>query len=185
MPTYISILRGINVSGHKMIKMEELASLFKSLYFKNVKTYIQSGNVVFQAIETGVHELAKRIEEKISEQFGFAVPVLVKEKNEIARVLQNNPFIKSNAKDVSKLHVTFLSNKPEQINIDKIQQGQYEPDEYIISGSVIYLYCPNGYGNTKLNNNFFESKLKVTATTRNWKTVNELMKMANVIPDNI
>ncbi len=182
MQTYISILRGINVSGQKMIKMEELATLYKSLHFENVKTYIQSGNVVFQANQTDVHDLAKQIEERISERFGFQVPVMVKEKNEIASVLQNNPFIKSK-EDVSRLHVTFLSNEPNQTNIDKIKQAQYEPDEYFILGSVVYLFCPNGYGNTKLTNNFFENKLKVTATTRNWKTVNELMNMANTLPD--
>lgn len=185
MQIYISILRGINVSGHKMIKMEELTSLFKSLDFKNVKTYIQSGNVVFQAIETDVHKLAKRIEEKISERFGFEVPVLVKGKKELEAVLQNNPFAKSKDKDVLKLHVTFLSHEPDKSYIDKINQLQYLPDEFVIEGSVIYLYCPNGYGNTKLNNNFFESKLKVTATTRNWKTVNELVNMANMLSVNI
>lgn len=184
MQTYISILRGINLGGHKMIKMEQLAALFKSLNFKDIKTYIQSGNVVFQAVETNVHDFAKRIEEKISERFGFAVPVMVKEKNEIAAVLQNNPFIKAEDKDVSKLHVTFLSQEPDKSYLDKINRLQYLPDEYILSGSTIYLYCPNGYGNTKLNNNFFENKLKVTATTRNWKTVNELMDMANAVPGN-
>lgn len=184
MQTYISILRGINVSGHKMIKMNELVSLFESLHFENVKTYIQSGNVIFQTHETDVHDLAKRIEAKISEQFGFEVPVLVKEKNDIISVIQNNPFLKLSDKDVTKLHVTFLSQEPDKSNLDKINQGQYLPDEYILSGSIIYLYCPNGYGNTKLNNNFLENKLKVVATTRNWKTVNELMKMAEHISGN-
>ncbi len=184
MQTYISILRGINVSGQKMIKMNELLALFEGLHFKNIRTYIQSGNVVFQAVKTDVHDLAKLIEEKISERFGFAVPVMVKEKNEIATVLQNNPFIKSVDKDVSKLHVTFLSQEPDKSYIDKINQLQYLPDEYVLAGSTIYLYCPNGYGNTKLHNNFFENKLKVKATTRNWNTVNELMKMADAIFSN-
>lgn len=183
MQTYISILRGINVSGHKMIKMNELTLLYESLEFKNVKTYIQSGNVVFQTVGANAYDLALRIEKKISEQFTFEVPVLVKEKNEMAYTVQNNPFLLLKDKDVTKLHVTFLSHHPEKSNLDKINQGQYLPDEYIITGSLIYLYCPNGYGNTKLNNNFFESKLKVTATTRNWKTVIELMNMANALPE--
>ncbi len=184
MQTYISILRGINVSGHKMIKMNELTTLFESLHFKNVKTYIQSGNVVFQAIETSVNDLAISIEDKISERFGFTVPVLVKEKSEIESVVKNNPYLMLEDKDVTKLHVTFLAKEPDKSNLDKINQGQYLPDEYILSGSVIYLYCPNGYGNTKLNNSFFENKLKVIATTRNWKTVNELLEMADHISGN-
>jgi uncharacterized protein (DUF1697 family) len=162
-----------------MIKMPELATLFESLHYKNVKTYIQSGNVIFQASETNVDDITKRIEKKITEQFGFEVPVLVREKSYMASVVKNNPFLLSQDKDVTKLHVTFLAKEPEKSDFDKINQSLYLPDEYILSGSVIYLYCPNGYGNTKLNNNFFESKLKITATTRNWKTVIELMNIAN------
>jgi uncharacterized protein (DUF1697 family) len=180
MHTYIAILRGINVSGHKMIKMKELTTLFESLDFKTVQTYVQSGNVVFQASEKGVDDLAKRIEKKIGEQFGFEVPVLVMEKNYMASIVQNNPFLLSGDKDVTKLHVTFLSSEPEKSNVDKINRDLYLPDEYTVTNSVVYLYCPNGYGNTKLNNNFFENKLKVTATTRNWKTVMELLNIANL-----
>ncbi len=175
MNTYIAILRGINVSGHKMIKMPQLVTLFESLHFKNVMTYIQSGNVVFQDNSSDIKRLEKKIEEKIAEQFGFEVPVMVKEKNELISVIENNPFVNTRAVDLSKLHVTFLSQNPEQSNINKIEPDKYKPDEFVISGAAIYLFCPGGYGNTKLNNNFFESKLKVTATTRNWKTVNELV----------
>jgi uncharacterized protein (DUF1697 family) len=181
MSTYIAILRGINVSGHKMIKMEALRKMFTDLNFKNVQTYIQSGNVVFQDKKTKSETLEKKIAKGISDEFGFEVPVMVKEVEELKNVLKNNPFVNKRKEDITRLHVTFLSAEPEQLHIDKIKEGQYAADEYIFSGKAIYLFCPNGYGNTKLSNNFFENKLKVVATTRNWKTINELVSIAEKI----
>jgi len=180
MGKYISILRGINVSGSKMIKMDALRKMYESLKFKNVATYIQSGNVIFESNSTSPGELQKLIEKKILKVFGFEVPVIVIDKKEVAAVIKNSPFVKRKNIDVTKLHVTFLSEEPEQANIEKIEIAKYLPDEFIISGKAIYLHCPNGYGNTKLNNNFFENKLKVSATTRNWKTVNELLRLAEL-----
>jgi len=173
MQTYISVLRGINVSGRNMIKMDALRNMFEQMRFKHVKTYIQSGNVVFQTKKVSNQKLEQLITEKIVDCFSFDVPVLVKELSEIEEVLSNNPFI-LRQEDPAKLHVTFLSDFPEQERVAKITSGQYASDEFIIKGKDVYVYCPDGYGNTKLSNNFFESKLKVTATTRNWKTVTEL-----------
>jgi uncharacterized protein (DUF1697 family) len=180
METYIAILRGINVSGYKTIKMEDLRELFNDMKFKNVQTYIQSGNVIFESKKTEQSVLQKKIEKKILEIFGYEVPVLVKEKSEVEFVLKNNYFI-NKKKDVVKLYVTFLAEEPEQSRVNKIIELNYKPDEFVISGKEIYLFCPNGYGNSKLSNIFFESKLKVSATTRNWKTVNELLSIANSI----
>jgi uncharacterized protein (DUF1697 family) len=181
MQTYIAILRGINVSGKNMIKMPELSALFEALGVKNVKTYIQSGNVIFQDKQKDTADFEKTLQQKIKERFGYNVPVMVKAKEYIEQVISDNPFVKNNDTDISKLHVTFLSEKPEKTNLDKIKTEQYIPDEFKIIDEAIYLYCPTGYGNTKLNNNFFENKLKVTATTRNWKTVNELMNLASAL----
>ena len=178
MKTYISILRGINVGGHKSIKMLALSQMFEDLGFTKVKTYIQSGNIVFQCPKKDPLKLASDIAEKISDTFSFEVPVIVLELEEVEKVHQNNLFISKNKYDINFLHVTFLSQKPKQIDIDKIS-GDYGKDEFLISGKAIYLYCPNGYGNTKLTNTFFESKLKVPATTRNWKTVTELVNIAS------
>ena len=181
MSTYISILRGINVSGHKMIKMEALRKLFGDLNFKNTQTYIQSGNVIFQDKNTKCEILEKKIAKGIKDEFGFDVPVLVKEVEEVKSVLKNNPFVNKRKEDITRLHVTFLSHEPDKAIIEKIGEGQYASDEFIVFGKAIYLFCPNGYGNTKLSNNFFENKLKVIATTRNWKTVNELVTIAEKI----
>ncbi|MEP6595920.1 MAG: DUF1697 domain-containing protein, partial [Ginsengibacter sp.] len=125
--------------------------------------------------------LEKKISKKILEEFDFEVPVMVKSLDEINTVLKNNPFVHKRKEDDTKLHVTFLSHEPTTDNIDKINKAQYLPDEFILTGNTIYLFCPNGYGNTKLNNNYFENKLKAIATTRNWKTINELANIGDNI----
>ncbi len=178
METYISMLRGINVSGHKMVKMDELQQLYKNLGFANVQTYIQSGNVIFQSKKIESAELEKKIAKKIKEVFSFEISVLVKSADEFKRVLKNNSFVTKRNEDGTKLHVTFLSNKPKKMDVDEIYNGEYASDEFIITDGVVYLFCPNGYGNTKLTTNFFEKKLNVVATTRNWKTMNKLVELA-------
>ena len=178
MTTYISILRGINVSGQRLIKMEALRKLYMDSGFQHVQTYIQSGNVIFQYKESDLHHLENKITQMISVTFSFEVPVLVMNINELRSVLENNPYTKDKAKDPAFFHITFLSAEPAQERLDKIKKEQYYPDEFECSGKAIYLYCPNGYGKTKLTNNFFESKLKVIATARNWKTSLELLNLA-------
>jgi uncharacterized protein (DUF1697 family) len=89
-----------------------------------------------------------------------------------------NPFLKQSKIDIEKLHITFLAEIPEQENVESIRNINYSPDKFIIIDKEVYLYCPNGYGITKLSNNFFEQKLKIKATTRNWRTVNKLFEMA-------
>jgi uncharacterized protein (DUF1697 family) len=178
MTTYISLLRGINVSGQRMIKMEALKQMYSELNFENIQTYIQSGNVIFQNRNSKTRGLEKLITEKILSTFGFEVPVLVKELSEIRDVLRNNPFVKERKKDINRLYVTFLSEEPSKENIDKIQGRKYASDEFVIRDKIIYLFCPDGYGKTKLSNTFFENNLKVAATTRNWKTINKLALMA-------
>lgn len=181
MKTYISLLRGINVSGQKLIKMDALRLMFTDLGFNSIQTYIQSGNVIFQNEETESKKIEKRIADKINERFGFIVPVMVKELADLSAVLKNNPFVINRNEDVTKLHVTLISHLPKQEEIDKIKSDQYLPDEFILTDKTIYLFCPNGYGKTKLTNTFFENKFKVVATTRNWKTLNELFNIAEKI----
>ena len=178
MQTYIAILRGINVSGQKMMKMAALATMFESLGFKNVQTYIQTGNVIFKSEPEDTGELAERIKAEIVKTFGFEVPVIVMTKGELEYVFKNNHFTTARDEDLSKLHVTFLSAEPAQADMDKVASKRYDSDDFIICDKFIYLFCPNGYGRTKLSNSFFESKLKVTASTRNWKTVGELVRLA-------
>ncbi len=175
MTTYICILRGINVSGKNKILMQDLKALFESMNFKNVKTYIQSGNVVFDA--KSAKNLETIIQKKIKEQYGFDVPIIIRTVDEITSILTQNPYLNQKNIELDKLHITFLSETPTKENLSKINTYNFEPDVFEIIGNEVYLHCPNGYGNTKLSNTFFEYKLKVTATTRNWKTVNEIAKL--------
>jgi len=161
-----------------MIKMAALKQMYADLDFKNVQTFIQSGNVIFQCKSTNRNILEKDISKKIHEIFSFEVPVIVREISDLQTIVKNNPFLSDKSKKESFLHITFLSAEPEKANIEKLNEGQNLPDEFVLINSSVYLYCPNGYSNTKLSNNFFESKLKVVATTRNWKTTKELLKIA-------
>ena len=172
------MLRGINVSGQKMIKMEALRKMFEEMKFKNVRTYIQSGNILFEDKGKPHSTLEKQIHKKIMDTFGFDVKVLVIDKDEIEKAIDGNDFVNKRKEDITKMHITFLSEEPIKANIDKLKDWTHLDDEFIIKGRIVYLFCPKGYGVSKLSNNFFESKLKVDATTRNWRTVNELLNMA-------
>jgi uncharacterized protein (DUF1697 family) len=171
MNKYIAILRGINVSGHNIIKMKDLQAMFAGIGFKNVATYIQSGNVVFESKPAANSQLAGRISTEISASFAYSVPVIVITAVELKTVAGNNPFIIQRSEDESKLHVTFLAGEPGTELKNSIHRDEYIPEKFSFGHHAVYLFCPNGYGNARLNNNFFEKRLKVQATTRNWKTI--------------
>lgn len=181
MQTYISILRGINVSGKNLIKMNLLKDLYESLGFSPVITYIQSGNVVFRANQTSAAELEKIISAAITTKFSLTIPVIVMEPAELKAIVAQNPFTTKRSEDIEKLHITFLSQSPKLESINLLNSNTYLPDEFFISEKAVYLYCPNGYGKTKLTNTFFESKLKVSATTRNMKTAMELLRISETV----
>lgn len=176
--TYVAMLRGVNVSGKNMIKMPALVKSIESIGFKAIRSYIQSGNLVFETATGESLNMARRIHDQINNDFGFDIPVLVIEAKELESIRDENPFVQRSDIDLTKLHVTFLESEPEDDRIALIDPEKYLPDEFVLQGRSIYLYCPIGYGTTKLNNNFFESKLKARATTRNWNTVNKLVEMA-------
>jgi uncharacterized protein (DUF1697 family) len=176
--TYIALIRGVNVSGKNMMKMPALVKTFESVGLKDVSTYLQSGNVLFKTEETDPVVFQEQIYNQISKDFGFSVPVMIIEPEYISKVRDNNPFLKREDIDLTKLYVTFLSKKPDESDLAKIDAGLYAPEEYMVTEKVIYLYYPAGAGHSKLHNNFFEKKLKVTATTRNWNTVNTLVELS-------
>lgn len=178
MTIYISLLRGINVSGQKVIKMDALKKIYEELNFKNVQTYIQSGNVIFQDSDSDSIALEQKISNKIKEHIGFNVPVIVLNIEKLKALIGNNPYIAEGSKIISDLYVTILSSRPENIDLQIIRQNQSPGEEFTLMDEAVYLYCPNGYGRTKLTNTFFEKKLRVSATTRNWKTTLELLNIA-------
>jgi len=174
MERYATILRGINVSGQKKIRMADLSKLYESLGFTNVRTYIQSGNVVFESVPGKPDKLAHDIEQAIRKEYGFDVPVLVRARAEIRASIRANPFLKAAGIDITKLHLTFLEHAPEKSVVRTFDPGPLGQDRYSIKDTNVFLYCPGGYGKTRLSNTFLEKRLGVRATTRNWKTVNVL-----------
>lgn len=178
MAKYISILRGINVGGNRKILMKELKVLFEKLGFAEVETYIQSGNVVFESEKKLSNaDLEVKIQQAITETFGFDVPVIIRAADEWAKSIANNPFWKEEDADIDRLHLTCLKEVPSPELLEKIKLFQFLPDRYEIIGKDVFIFCAAGYGTSKLTNPFFESKLKVQATTRNWKTVMKLHEM--------
>lgn len=178
METYIALLRGINVNGQKLIKMDRLKSIFESMQVRQVRTYIQSGNVLFEAEEESTDQLRRSIETKLKEELGYEVDVVVRTKSELERTIAQNPFGDMESPDDGKLYVSFLSEEPTAEALDVLASFQSDADEYRADGREVYIRCRGQYGKSLFSNNFLEKKLGVTATTRNWQTVNKLAGMA-------
>ncbi|MDI1255758.1 MAG: DUF1697 domain-containing protein [Flavobacterium sp.] len=179
MPTYIALLRGINVSGHNMIKMELLRGFLKELDFENITTYINSGNILFQSKLTDTAKLELLIHQKIAEKFGFLIPVVIVTLEHLKTVATNNPFAEVEIPDPTQPFVAFLSDIPSQANIAILSAIDFGSDKFHVSNKAIFLIYANGAaGKTKLTNALLENRLKVRATSRNWKTVHKLIALA-------
>ena len=179
MTKHISILRGINVGGKKKIKMADLKCLYELLGFQNVVTYIQSGNVIFDATAKCKADLKTMIEEAIEDRYGFHVPVAIRTNHEIGNIIRLCPFGTVDlVEEGTKVLVTFLSSEPSEAKISAIQNYVVAPEDLVVRGREVYLYCPNGYGRSKLTTTFLERKLEVKATTRNWKSVHKLYELS-------
>jgi uncharacterized protein (DUF1697 family) len=173
------MLRGINVGGAKKIAMADLKALYESLGFRQVTTYVQSGNVVFDGESTDRTGAAARVEAGIREKFGFDLPVFMRQAADFQRIVDGNRFITEMNADPGRLHVTFLYRAPDPALLEGLKAPAGETDEFIPGQDEILLHCPNGYGRTKLSNQFFENRLNVPATTRNWNTVLALLRLAS------
>lgn len=171
----IAILRGINVSGHKKIKMADLKQMFEGMGYSDVATYIQSGNVIFNSEDNDSLALKQRIEEEIQKTYGFDVPVIIRTHNDLSDIINNTPCGSINVEaDGTRYLLTMLAEVPDSDKVETLMSYVKEPEQLVVNGNNVYLYCPNGYGNSKLSNVFIENKLKVQATTRNWKTIHKL-----------
>lgn len=174
--TYVALLRGINLGGRNRIAMADLRALVAALGHEDVQTYLQSGNVVFRSADRSA-QARRALEARIARDLGLAVTVLLRTKNDLTKLVARNPFAES-ADEARALHVTFLADAPHAGRARKLDPAQWSPDEFRLSGREVYLHCPNGYGRSKLSNAFFEQRLGVAATTRNWKTVTSLAELA-------
>lgn len=174
MTTFVSLLRGINVGGHKKIRMADLRALYEGLGFKKVQSFIQSGNVVFDSSVEEAGTLSKQIEAAIQREFSFEVPVMIRTLGELRQVVERCPFGPIDIdKDGTRVLVTFLSGKPAEAGRDWL-----ESEKLVIVGREAYVHFPDGVGKSKLSMARLEKKLGVAATGRNWKTVLRLVEMA-------
>jgi len=181
MNQYVSLLRGINVSGQKKILMADLKALYQSLGFTNVVTYIQSGNVIFTCLDKDLPRQQKMIEQAIEEKYGFDISVTICSSDKFSAVLENIPFKNIDIdEEGTKVLVTFLSDIPAKDRVESLYKYVITPEQLIINGDIVYLYCPNGYGKSKLSNVFLEKKLNLLATTRNLKSVANLNSLMQV-----
>ncbi len=176
MPIQVAMLRGINVGGNNIIKMDRLRALFAGLGFAGAHTYLQSGNVLFAAPAAGP-ALEAAIRARLLADLGFNVDVAVRSGRQMAAAVKRNPLVRP-GRDPRHLHATFLigARRPSLRGIDlPLQPGE----EAVLVGDVVYMYCPNGYGETKIHTQFLRRALGVPATTRNWVTVTALEALAN------
>lgn len=179
MTTYISILRGINVGGHRKILMAELRKMYEQLGFSQVKSYIQSGNMVFKSDKkTSSQELEILIEKSIKETFGHEVPVLIRTSEEWEIAIETNPFLNEES-NTNKLFITFLSESPSSELKDELSNMDFSPDKLETIDKCVYLYCERKYHETKMTHSLIERKLKVKATARNWKTIMKLKELCD------
>ncbi|KGD68372.1 DUF1697 domain-containing protein [Flavobacterium aquatile] len=174
---HLALLRGINVSGHNMIKMEALKAALEAIEFTNVITYIQSGNVFVETEEESSFGVGFKIKQEIFKTFGHEVPVIVIGKNDLELCFKNNPFLKQKDVDAKKLYVAFISKELSSSAINELKISQFKPDEAVIDGNRIFIKYDIGAGKTRLDQKYIEKKLNVTATIRNWNTVTKLLEM--------
>ncbi len=179
MTTHLALLRGINVSGHNMIKMEALKSTLENCGFQNVTTYIQSGNVFVTSEEENPAKVGFLIKQELFKAFGHEVPVVVIAKTDLEACLTNNPYLREKDLDIKKLYVGFVSIALRSDSINDLKMSQVKPDQAQIDANRIYIKYAVGAGKTRLDQKYIEKKLNVTATIRNWNTVTQLLEMYN------
>jgi uncharacterized protein (DUF1697 family) len=179
MTKYLALLRGINVSGHNMIKMDALKKMLENMGFQNVETYIQSGNVFLDSEEETAASVGFKIKQEIAKVFGYDVPVIMVSKTDLDLCFNNNSFLKEKDCDRKKLYVAFVSKELTPSAINDLKISNFKPDEAVIDTSRIYIKYAIGAGKTNLDQKYIEKKLNVVATIRNWNTITKLFEMYN------
>ena len=177
METYVALLRAVNVAGKNLIKMEALRDCLEASGLCSVKTYLQSGNLVFQAgAQFSSRSLVDHIKKIILKKFGFSVSVIIRSPQELAKLIKEQASF-GTGKSQSSLYFTFLAERPSKEGVQKLHEVPAKKDLFLLRGKEIFIYCANGYGRTKLTNSVIEKCLGEVATTRNWKTVRQLYEM--------
>jgi uncharacterized protein (DUF1697 family) len=175
MRTFVALFRGINVGGHNSLPMRELVEVLQDLGLREVKTYIQSGNVVFQSEFGEPADLMDRMGDAIEKSHGFRPEVLLLEVDELQRAMAANPFPEAE-QEPRTLHLYFLASEPEHLDLEALESVRRESERFQLKGKVLYLHAPKGIGRSKLAARV-EKSLGVAATARNWRTVGKIEAM--------
>lgn len=175
-PAHIALLRGVNL-GARRLPMKDLLGMFEDAGCTDVRTYIQSGNVVFRAAPALARRVPTLISRAISERFGYEAPIVLRTAAELEDVARNHPFLKE-AADTKSLHVAFLQDRPGKSRIAELDPERSPPDRFVVRGREVYLHCPNGVGRSKLTMPYFDAKLRTISTMRNWNTVLKLLELS-------
>ncbi len=178
MTPFVSLFRGINVGGNRLVKMTDLKALHEALGLKNVVTYIQSGNVVFRSDDADATQLQSDIEKAFEEKFGFHSHVIVRSSSDLQAIIANNPFQDQLSKESKWIAVTFLATPPDGTAQEALLNSYHGPEEIFILGKEAYIYYPDGMGRSKLTHTLLEKKLKTNGTARNWNTVLKLQELS-------
>jgi uncharacterized protein (DUF1697 family) len=173
---YVALLRGINVGGKNRLPMSGLNDIFSGVGCRGVETFIQSGNVVFQAAERVARAVPEAVSEGISKRFGFRIPVVMRSATELQHAAKANPFLRAGI-DLATLHVAFLADRPAVARLASLDPLRSPPDEFVAVGREVYLRLPNGGARSKFTNAYWDTKLATTSTVRNWRTVLKLVEM--------
>ena len=174
--TYVALLRGINVGGKNILPMKDLAAMFVAAGCRDVRTFIQSGNVVFSASAASAQKVPEQITKAINKRFGYQIPVIIRTSEELAAVIRDNPFLKTGAEE-KLLYIAFLADLPDAKAVAGLDPDRSPPDVFHVRGREIHLHLLNGAARSKLTNAYFDSKLKTISTARNWATVQKLLAM--------
>jgi uncharacterized protein (DUF1697 family) len=175
--THVALLRGINVGGKNPLPMKELAAEFVAAGCEDARTFIQSGNVIFSA-PPGKDEdqLAHLLGARLAERFSYTAPLALRATEELRAAIANNPYLAMGAPEET-LHVMFLTATPDAARVEKLDPNRSPGDTFVVLGREIYLRLPNGMARTKLTNAYFDTKLGVTSTARNWRTTTKLLEL--------
>lgn len=173
---HIALLRGINVGGKHTLPMKDLVAMFAQAGCGDVRSYIQSGNIIFKASPDLSSRLSGLIATQIQKRFGFEAPVVLRTSAQLAKVITDNPFVETGVAE-EQLHVVFLAGAPDSASVRRLDSARSAPDEFVVRGQEIYLRLPHGMGRSKLTNQYFDSTLSTVSTARNWRTVKKLLEL--------
>lgn len=174
--TYFAFLKGVNVSGHRIIKMAELKAMFESMGFKNVRTFIQSGNVVFES-SAKADGIKKKIEAGLAKSLGYSLNVIIRSKDEMEKIVKDYPFSKIKEHDECKINIGYLDSIPDKAAIKELESINNDDEMFLVKGNNLYHLCRKSFQDSLLGKNIVEKTLKVVCTVRNWNTTNKIQNI--------